>query len=417
MDAAILHKSAINDYDVARIREDFPILARTVHGRPLVYLDSAASAQKPRAVIDAVVRCYEEEYANVHRGLHFLSGAATDAYEAARETVRAHLNAASTKEIIFTGGGTAGINLVAQSWGRAFLAAGDEVIVSALEHHSNIVPWQMLRQEKGIVLKVAPIDDAGNFLLEDFARLLTERTRIVAVTHMSNALGTILPARRIVQLAHDAGAVVLLDGCQAIVHLPVDVQALDCDFYVFSSHKVYGPSGVGVLYGRRELLERMPPWQGGGEMIRSVSFEETTWAGLPAKFEAGTPPIAQAIGLGAALGYVRSLGQDRIAAHEADVLAYATERLSAIPGLRIYGTAEEKAGVISFTLDRAHAHDVGTLVDRAGVAVRAGHHCAQPLMDRLDVPATARASFGLYNTRGEVDILAEALEGVRELFA
>jgi cysteine desulfurase/selenocysteine lyase len=411
-----IHRSAINDYDLEAIRADFPILSRTVHGKPLVYLDSAASAQKPRAVIDAESRVYEEEYANVHRGLHYLSGAATDAFEASREAVRAFINARTTREVIFTRGTTEGINLVAQSWGRAFTRPGDEIVLSVLEHHSNIVPWQLLAQERGLVIRVAPCDDDGNFLVDEFAALLNERTKLVAITHMSNAMGTIVPVARVVELAHAAGAVVLLDGAQAISHEPVDVQALGCDFYAFSGHKLYGPSGIGVLWGRESLLEVMPPWQGGGEMIRTVSFSGTTFADLPAKFEAGTPAIAQAIAFRAALDYVNAIGLDRIAAHEADVLRYADDRLQAIPGFRLIGRAAAKGAICAFSMEQAHPHDVGTLLDQSGVAVRAGHHCAQPLMDRFDLPATARASFALYSSRAEVDALAEALEGVVRLF-
>ncbi|NNG03097.1 MAG: cysteine desulfurase [Inquilinus sp.] len=413
---APLHASGINDYDVAAIRADFPILSRQVYGRPLVYLDNAASAQKPRQVIDTVSRFYEHDYSNVHRGLHYLSGVATDAYEAAREKVRAFVNAGSEREVIFTRNATEAINLVASSYGRAFLKEGDEVVVSAMEHHANIVPWQMLREAVGIVLKVAPIDDAGNFLFEEFEALLGPRTKLVSITHASNALGSITPAGRIVEAAHARDIPVLLDGSQAVVHRPVDVAALGCDFYVFTGHKLYGPSGIGVLYGREAILDRMPPYQGGGEMIRSVSFDRTEFAELPNKFEAGTPPIAQAIGLGAAIDYVTGLGLDRIAAHEAELLAYATERVSEIPGLTVIGRAEEKASILSFVMDVAHPHDVGTLIDRAGVAARAGHHCAQPLMERFGVAATTRASFGLYNTKAEIDILAEALRGVREMF-
>ncbi len=414
--AAPLHSSGVNDYDVAAVRADFPILDRTVYGKPLVYLDNASSAQKPRAVIDTVRRVYENDYANVHRGLHYLSGAATDAYEAARETVRAFVNARSVKEIVFTRNATEAINLVAGSYGRAFLKEGDEVVISTMEHHANIVPWQLLRDEKGIVLKVVPIDDAGNFLFDAYERLLGPRTALVAVTHASNALGTVTPAKAIVRAAHDRGIPVLLDGSQGAVHCGVDVQDLGADFYVFTGHKLYGPTGVGVLYGREDLLDRMPPYQGGGEMIRTVTFEKTEFADLPAKFEAGTPPLVQAIGLGAAIDYITALGLDRIAAHEQELLGYATDRLSDLPGLTIVGRAEDKASIVSFTMDVAHPHDVGTVIDRAGVAVRAGHHCAQPLMQRYGVTATARASFGLYNTKAEIDILAEALLGVRELF-
>ncbi|TSD84825.1 cysteine desulfurase [Mycobacterium sp. KBS0706] len=411
-----LHASGINAYDVNAVRADFPILSRTVYGKPLVYLDNAASAQKPRSVIDAESRVYEQEYANVHRGLHYLSGAATDAFEATREAVKRFINAASIKEIVYTRGTTEAINLVAQSYGRAFLKEGDEIIVSVLEHHSNIVPWQLLAQEKGLVLKVAPIDDDGNFLLDEFEKLLSPRTKLVSITYMSNALGTIVPVKAVIERAHAVGAKVLLDAAQAITHMPVDVQALGCDFLAFSGHKLYGPTGIGILYGREALLEAMPPWQGGGEMIRTVSFSGTTFAELPAKFEAGTPAIAQTIALKAAIDYVTALGLDTIAAHERELLDYGVERLSHVPGLTIVGRARERASIISFAMDCAHPHDIGTIVDQAGVAVRAGHHCAQPLMERLQLPATARASFALYNTKAEIDVMAEALGKVVKLF-
>ncbi|MGQ0663131.1 MAG: SufS family cysteine desulfurase [Pseudomonadota bacterium] len=404
-------------YDVARVREDFPILAQKIYGRPLVFLDSAASAQKPRAVVDAVRRCYETEYANIHRGVYYLSQQATERFEAARETVRRYLNAREPREIVFVRGATEAINLVAHSYGRRFLGEGDEVVLSAMEHHSNIVPWQMLREEKGIVLRVAPIDDAGEFLLEDYERLLNARTKLVAVTHVSNALGTITPVGDIVRLAHAHGAAVLIDGCQAVPHLAVDVQALDCEFYVFSGHKLYGPSGTGALYGKARLLEAMPPYQGGGDMISSVTFEKTEYNVIPHKFEAGTPNIEGPIGLGAAIDYVSRLGLDRISAHEQELLAYATARLRQINDLRLIGTAKEKCGVVSFALGQIHPHDVGTILDRRGIAVRTGHHCAQPVMDRFGVPATVRASFGLYNTTQDVDALLDGLGEVREFFA
>jgi len=403
-------------FDVERVRADFPILGRTVYGRPLVFLDSAASAQKPRAVIDAVRRCYETEYANIHRGVYHLSERATEAFEATREKLRKFLNAREAREIVLTRSATESINLVAASFGDAFLKEGDEVVLSTLEHHSNIVPWQLLRDRRGIVLRVVPVDDAGEFLIADYAKLLGPRTRLVAVTHISNALGTVTPAAAIVRLAHERGIPVMFDGSQAAPHQPIDVQALDCDFYVFTGHKLYGPSGTGVLYGKAELLERMPPYQGGGDMIRSVSFEKTEYAGIPSRFEAGTPNIAGVIGLGAAVDYVTALGRERIAAHEQTLLAYATERLAAIEGVRILGTAREKASIVSLVLDAAHPHDVGTVLDRAGIAVRAGHHCAQPLMHRFNVAGTVRASFGLYNTLDEVDALAEGLEQVGEIF-
>ena len=403
-------------YDLERVRADFPILARKVHGQRLAFLDSAASAQKPRAVIDAISHCYEAEYANVHRGVYWLSARATQGYEGARETVARFLNARDAAEIIFTRNATAAINLVAYSFGAGYLMAGDEVVISWLEHHSNIVPWQILRDRLRIVLKVVPINDAGEFLLEDYERLLSPRTKLVAVTHTSNALGTITPINDIIRLAHAAGARILIDGSQAAPHRQVDVQALDCDYFVFTGHKVYGPSGIGVLYGKADLLRSMPPFEGGGDMIRTVTFEKTEFADIPNRFEAGTPPIAEAIGLAAAIGYVTALGFDRIAAHEQAVLTYATERLSDIPGLRIIGTARQKASIVSFVLENAHPHDIGTVLDESGVAVRAGHHCAQPLMDRLGVAGTARASFGLYNGFDDVDALVSGLRRVKEIF-
>jgi cysteine desulfurase/selenocysteine lyase len=403
-------------FDVEAVRRDFPILAREVHGKPLVFLDSAASAQKPRRVIDAIKYVYENEYANVHRGIHWMSERATDRMEAARETVRRFLNAGGTSEIVFTRNATEAINLVSASWGRNFLKAGDEIVITEMEHHSNIIPWQFLREEKGVVIRVAPVTDAGEFRLDEFASLLNERTKLVAITHISNVLGTVVPVREVVRMAHDAGAKVLVDGAQAVMHATVDVRDLDCDFYAFSGHKLYGPSGIGVLYGKEALLDAMPPYMGGGMMISSVSFETSEWADLPHKFEAGTPAIAEAIGLGAAIDYVTGLGLDAIASHEQDVLHYATQRLASVDGLKFIGTAPGKASVLSFTMDCAHPHDIGTLVDRAGIAIRVGHHCAQPLMDRLGVPATGRASFGVYNTRAEADALASALQGVREFF-
>jgi cysteine desulfurase/selenocysteine lyase len=406
----------IAPFDVAKVRADFPILSRTMHDKPLVFLDSAASAQKPRQVIDTVSDVYEREYANVHRGLYEISEAVTARYEGVRETIRRYMNAAHTHEIIFTRNATESINLVVASYGRNFLTEGDEVIISELEHHANIVPWQMLRDEKGIVLKIAPITDDGELIMSEFEKLLGPRTKMVAISHMSNVLGTILPVAEITRLAHAAGAKVLLDGCQSITHIPVDVQALGCDFYVFSGHKLYGPSGIGVLYAREELLDAMPPYMGGGDMISSVTFEKSTWAKLPHKFEAGTPAIAQAIGLGAAIDYVSALGLGQIGAHEQDVLNYGTQQLSSIDGLRLVGTAPAKASVLSFTLDFAHPHDIATIIDRAGVAVRAGHHCAQPLMARMDVPATVRASIGMYNTRADIDALVAALGDVSEIF-
>jgi cysteine desulfurase / selenocysteine lyase len=409
-------KRVAQSYDVERIRADFPILSRRVRGRPLVYLDSTASAQKPDVVIETERNFYAEEYANIHRGVYYLSERATERYEAVRLKTQRFLNARHAHEIIFTRSTTEGINLVASSYGRRFLERGDEVVLTGLEHHSNIVPWQLLCEERGIVLKVVPVTDSGEVRLEDFAKLLGPRTKLVAIAHISNVLGTVLPVAEIVRMGHAVGAKVLVDGAQAVMHLPVDVQALDCDFYAFSGHKLYGPTGVGVLYGKQELLDAMPPYQGGGDMIRSVSFAKTTWAPLPAKFEAGTPAIAQVVALGAAIDYVTGLGLDRIAAHESELLDYATQRLSRIPGLREIGTAPGKAAVFSFVLDYAHPHDIAQVLDSAGVSVRAGHHCAQPLMERFSVPATARASFALYNTRAEVDALVAAVEKVEELF-
>jgi cysteine desulfurase / selenocysteine lyase len=403
--------------DVAAIRGDFPVLRQRVHGRRLVYLDNAATTQKPAAVIDRLVRYYTGENANIHRGVHALSELATGAYEAARERVRRFINAADAREVVFVRGATEGINLVAQTWGRSHVGPGDEILLSELEHHSNIVPWQMLCDESGARLRVIPITDAGEVRLDEYARLLTGRTRLVAITHISNALGTIVPVADMIRLAHAAGVPVLVDGAQAVAHVAVDVQALGCDFYVFSGHKVLGPTGIGVLYGRAPLLEAMPPYQGGGDMISSVSFERTLYNELPYKFEAGTPNIAGAVGLAAAIDYVSAVGLDRIAAHERELLAYGTDALSDVPGLRLVGTAREKAGILSFVMDDVHPHDIGTIVDREGVAIRTGHHCCQPLMARLGVPATARASLALYNTRDEIDALAAALRHVREVLA
>jgi cysteine desulfurase / selenocysteine lyase len=403
-------------YDVEAYRRDFPILSETVHGRPLVYLDNGASAQKPRQVIDAVRYVYEHEYANVHRGVHYMSERATDAYEGARIKVQKFLNAKHDHEIIFTRNATEAVNMVVRTHGQRFLQPGDEILISIMEHHANIVPWQMLAAEKGLKLKAVPITDDGELNMDEFRKMLTPETKMVAITHVSNALGTINNVTEITRLAHDTGARVLIDGSQGAVHMPVDVQAIDCDFYVFTGHKLYGPSGVGVLYGKEERLNAMPPFLGGGEMIEHVTIEKSTWAALPNKFEAGTPMIAQAIGLGAAVDYVTAIGMDRISAHEEDLRRYATQRLSSIPGLKIYGTAPRKAAIMSFTLEGIHSHDIATIIDRAGVACRAGHHCAQPLMDTLGVPATTRASFGLYNTRADADALAEALESAREFF-
>jgi len=402
--------------DVAKVRDDFPILAREVYGKPLVYLDSAASAQKPRQVIDAESAVYEEEYANVHRGVHYLSQAATDKFEATRGSIRAFLNAESEDEIVFVRGGTEGVNLVAQTWGRTELNEGDEILISTLEHHANIVPWHLLAAEKSLVVKGIPIHDDGQIDMEAYRNLLNDRTRLVAITQMSNALGIIPPVEEMIRMAHDAGARVMLDGCQAVSHSAVDVQALDADFYVFSGHKIYGPTGIGALYGKAELLEAMPPWQGGGEMIARVSLERSTFKKPPHRFEAGTPAIAQTIALKAALDYVTDLGLDRIAEHEAMLLDYATHKLGAMDGITIYGTNPSKASILSFDMEGVHPHDIGTIVDREGVAVRVGHHCAQPVMQRYDIAATVRASFALYNTTDEVDALVASLEKVRELF-
>jgi len=408
------HEAA--ELDVARIREDFPILGRQIHGKPLVYLDNAATTQKPNAVIDRITRYYTHENSNVHRGVHHLSEVATAAYEGARGTVKRFINAGSEKEIVFVRGTTEGINLVASSFGRTNVNAGDEILISAIEHHSNIVPWQMLCQERGATLRIIPVNDAGELLMDELRAMLNERTRLLAVGHASNALGTINPIREIIELAHANGTTVLIDGAQGVPHLEVDVQDLDCDFYAFSSHKVYGPTGIGVLYGKEALLEAMPPYQGGGDMILSVSFDKTTYNALPYKFEAGTPDIAGVVGLAAALDYVSALGLPSIAAHEHDLLLYATEQLEEIDGLRIIGTARHKASVISFVLEGVHPHDIGTILDQEGIAIRTGHHCAQPVMMRFNVPATGRASFGLYNTRDEVDALARGLEKVIEVF-
>jgi cysteine desulfurase / selenocysteine lyase len=402
--------------DVEKVRKDFPILGQEVRGKPLVYLDSAATSQKPRAVIDAVARYYLQDNANVHRGVHLLSERATKEYEDAREKVRRFINAARTEEIVFVRGTTEAINLVAQTYGRTRVRAGDEVLITEMEHHSDIVPWQLLCEEKGAVLRVAPIDDDGQLLVDELQHMLGPRTRLLALAHVSNTLGTVNPVRRIVEIAHRQGVPVLLDGAQAAPHFPIDVRALDCDFYAFSGHKLFGPTGIGVLYGRSELLEEMPPWQGGGDMISSVTFEKTTWNKLPHKFEAGTPDIAGAIGLGAAIDYVSALGFAAIGAHEHDLLSYATEAVGEVPGLRLIGTAKEKASVLSFVLREVHPHDVGTILDQEGIAIRTGHHCTQPLMRRLGVPATARASLAFYNRRSEVDALVAGLHKVQEIF-
>lgn len=402
--------------DVERVRRDFPILERSVNGRPLVYLDSGASSQRPVAVLRAVEEYETHSHSNVHRGVHALSQAATEAFEGARERVRRYINARSTKEIIFVRGTTEAINLVAQSFARPRFRAGDEIIVTALEHHANIVPWQMVCEQTGCTLKVAPINKRGELLFDEYVKLLSPRTKLVAIAHVSNALGTILPVKRIVDAAHAQGAVVLVDGAQAVPHAHVDVRALGCDFYAFSGHKLYGPTGIGVLYGREELLQSMPPWQGGGDMILTVSFEKTTYNDLPAKFEAGTPNISGAVGLAAAMDYVESLGIDAIAAHEHRLVELATAELQKIPGIQIVGTAANKASIVSFTLDGVHPHDLGTILDHEGVAVRTGHHCAMPLMTFLGLPATARASFGVYNTEKDVASLVAALGKAREVF-
>jgi cysteine desulfurase/selenocysteine lyase len=416
LDSPARDHNSVEPYDVDAVRADFPILEREVYGQPLVYLDNAASAQKPRQVLDAIEHAYTHSYANVHRGVHRLSQEATDLFEEARTDVARFINAEKADEVVFTRGGTEAMNLVVASYGRNFLQAGDEVIISTLEHHSNIVPWQLLRDQIGIVIKVVPIDDDGNFDLDAYHDLLSDRTKFVSVTQMSNALGKITPIKAVIDAAHRMGVPVMVDGCQAVTHLATDVRALDADFYVFSSHKLYGPTGIGALYGKYDLLDKMPPYQGGGEMISSVSFEKSIYKKPPHRFEAGTPAIAQVIGFGAAIRYLEELGMARIAAHEAEVVDYAHEQLAAVPGLQIFGSRENKASIVSFVMECAHAHDIGTIVDRAGVAVRTGHHCAQPLMERLGVAATARASFGLYNTKSEVDSLVAALRQVEEIF-
>lgn len=404
-------------WDVERIREDFPVLLQTVNGKPLVYLDNAASSQVPQVVIDRGSTYLAEEHSNIHRGVHYLSIKATTAYEGARERVKRFINARAAKECIFVRGATEGINLVMHGYGRKFVSKGDEVIISAIEHHSNIVPWQMLCEEKGAKLRVIPMNDAGELLLDEYDGLLNERTKIVAVAHISNALGTINPVKEIISTAHKHGVPVLVDGAQSAPHLVVDMQDLDCDFFVLSGHKMFAPTGSGVVYGKAELLEKMDPFQGGGDMIRSVTFEKTTYADLPSKFEAGTPAIASQIGLGAAIEYLTSIGRDEMVAYEKELLEYATARISTIEGVRIIGTAKEKASVLSFIIDGIHPHDIGTILDQEGIAVRAGHHCAQPTMQHFKVPATARASFAFYNTKHEVDVLAGAIEKVIEVFS
>ncbi len=403
-------------FDVARLREDFPILQQRVHGKPLVYLDNAATSQKPRVVIDALTKYYSSQNANIHRGVHALSELATYEYEKARGKVKLFLNAAETREIIFVRGTTEGINLVAQSYGRKFIKAGDEVIISAMEHHSNIVPWQLLCEQTGAVLRVIPMNDDGELLIDEYEKLLNKKTKFVSIVYLSNSLGTINPIKQIIKRAHEFGIPVLVDGAQSTPHLAVDVQELDCDFYAFSGHKVCGPTGIGVLYGKGHLLESMPPYQGGGDMISSVTFEKTTYNALPYKFEAGTPNIADTIALGVAIDYVHNLGLKAISSYEQDLLIYATEKLSAIEGVRIIGTAKKKSSVISFIMGNVHAHDVGTIVDREGIAIRTGHHCTQPVMQRFGIPATARASFAFYNTMEEIDALAGALLKVKEIF-
>ena len=404
-------------FDAERVRADFPVLQQQVNGRPLVYLDNGATSQKPQAVIDELVRYYSTENANVHRGVHTLSQNATEDYEGARAKVKRLLNAADDHEVVFTRGTTDSLNIVAQSFGKQTLEAGDEVIVSNMEHHSNIVPWQMLREEKGVVLRVVPIDESGELLMDEYERMLSPRTKLVSITHVSNALGTILPVEQIIGMAHAHGIPVMLDGAQAVPHMAVDVQALDCDFYVFSGHKLFGPTGIGVLYGKAELLESMPPVQGGGDMIKSVTFERTIYNDLPYKFEAGTPNIAGAIGLGAAIDYVQSVGYQSFAAYEDELLEYGTKALETIEGLRIIGTAPRKAGILSFVMENVHPHDIGTILDAEGVAVRTGHHCAQPVMQRFQIPATVRASMAMYNTKEDIDALVRAIDRVIEVFS
>src|SRR5256886_6705390 len=403
-------------WDVERIRKDFPVLSQRVNGEPLVYLDNAASSQVPMMVIERGAQYIEQEHSNIHRGVHYLSMKATTAYEGAREKVKRFINAPEVKECIFVRGATEGINLVMHGYGRKFIGAGDEIIISALEHHANIVPWQMLCEERGAKLRVIPMNDAGELLMDEYQALLNERTKFVAVTHVSNALGSVVPVKEIIESAHKYGAPVLIDGAQWAPHARIDVQDLDCDFYTFSGHKIFAPTGSGVVYGKADLLEKMNPFQGGGDMIKSVTFEKTIYADLPNKFEAGTPAIASQIGLGAAIDYLNIIGREKAAAYEHELLSYATDRISAIEGVRIIGTAREKLGVLSFTIDGVHPHDIGTILDQQGIAVRAGHHCAQPVMRRLNLPATARASFAFYNTREEVNQLAEAIEKVIEVF-
>ncbi|MDP2904016.1 MAG: cysteine desulfurase [Methylovulum sp.] len=406
----------MTNFPVANIRADFPILAEKIRNKPLVYLDNAASCQKPNAVIDSISNLYRHDYANIHRGVHTLSVRSTDKFEAAREKVRGFINAISSKEIIFVRGTTEAINLIAQTYGKANIKAGDEIIITAMEHHSNIVPWQMLCEQTGAVLKVAPMNMQGELIYDAFEALLNDKTRLVAVAHMSNALGTINPVQKIIAAAHAKAIPVMLDGAQAIPHLPIDVQELDCDFYVFSGHKLYGPSGIGVMYGKQALLEAMPPYQGGGDMIKTVTFEKSTYAGLPYKFEAGTPSIADVVGLGAAIDYLNNIGMAAIAGYENELLVYATGQALQIKGLKIIGTATDKGAILSFVLDRIHPHDIGTMLDSLGVAIRAGHHCAMPVMDFYQVPATARASFAMYNTKEEIDVFISGIKGLIEVF-
>jgi len=413
---AFKEKKAGTPFDVKKVREDFPILHQEVRGKPLVYLDNAATSQKPRAVIETVKRYYEEDNANIHRGVHLLSERATDRYEEARRTVQGFINAKESKEIIFVRGATEGINLVGQSYGRANFKPGDEIVITAMEHHANIVPWQMVCQQTGAVLRVVPMTDEGELVLAEYKKLLNDRTKFVSIVHVSNALGTVNPIRAMIGLAHERKIPVLIDAAQSVPHRAIDVQSLDCEFLVFSGHKVYGPTGIGVLYGKSNFLEKMPPYQGGGDMIRTVSFEKTTYAEPPCKFEAGTPHIAGAIGLGAACDYIRHVGLEAIGAYEDELLEYATGVLSKVPQLRVIGTAREKAAVISFVLDDIHPHDIGTILDQEGIAIRTGHHCAMPVMERLGISATARASFAFYNTKEEIDTLVEGLKKVREVF-
>src|SRR5882762_2464780 len=418
IEKSIIERSTpLRSWDVERIRADFPVLRQTVNGKPLVYLDNGASSQVPQIVIDRGSTYLEQEHSNIHRGVHYLSQKATTAYEGAREKVKRFINARESRECIFVRGATEGINLVMHGYGRKFVGAGDEIIISAMEHHANIVPWQMLCEEKGARLRVIPMNDAGELLLDEYDALLNEHTKLVAITHVSNALGTVNPIKQMIDQAHKYGVPVLIDGAQSAPHMLVDVQDLDCDFYTFSGHKMFAPTGSGIVYGKAEILEKMNPFQGGGDMIRSVTFEKTTYADLPNKFEAGTPAIASQIGLGAAIDYLNSIDREKAAAYEHELLSYATERLSAIEGVRLVGTAKEKMSVLSFVIDDIHPHDIGTILDQEGIAIRAGHHCAQPVMQRFNIPATARASFAFYNTREEVDVLAKTIEKVIEIFS